>query len=480
MKTEILYGILFTSALSLFSARAAGEEPDNLPDEYLKNLKDYEFVNTRGMKDLIPNRIPWIDKDRQDPDNWEFPTDNEIQTLRDMGISFPDFEFIEGGKLNPGQKRQQTHVVEHIIYALPGDAVSLYPYYGLEEYKEPTGDNFLSTRDYLETFSHWYDYNTGGRVIHESKSTGKAYDLLDFPYDRGYIQVSDYGFYGGIYMSPGTKDVPQPAPKYIVSSTNEYVDAVNAINADGGKGHIELTCDLDFSGINDVPMLGNDDSTPFTGIIDGRDYAIKNLNMSRDQHKVGLIRNGGNGVAIYNLVLDNCTLSGWTHVGLVAYLTGGGLIAKNIKINSNCTIKGTGSEGEHFVGAILGRCDNEDSDNHLTVENVYVGGTVGNPDLGMRFNTALCGWLHTRMSVTPSYFKNIVVDCSLTGHEPLKRETYVRHSLGNEPYEDATGGWIEQGKFDNSDVTWTFNFKNCYGNFNQIGDYTDPIWKPFA
>ncbi|MDE6296793.1 MAG: hypothetical protein K2L89_03020 [Muribaculaceae bacterium] len=494
MNNDIIKGLIFTGCLALTAVGAAAQnsseqveqEPSNLPNEYLKNLKNYEFVNKRGMRDLNPNRIPWIPNNRQDPDNWDFPTENERETLKQMGINFPDFDFVDSTTdkdLEEGQMRQKTHTVEHIIYAMPGDAVSLYPYYGMEEY---TTDNehFLSTRDYLETFSHWYDYKSGGRVIHTAKD-GKKYDLLDFPHDRGYMQISDnYGFYGGIYMSPGTSAIPNQGTKYIVSTVKEYIDAVNAINAAGGIGRIVLSNDIDFSGRTDVSMLGSDAARPFVGTIDGNGHAIKNLKMGGG-YSVGLVSNAGDGASIYNLVLDNCTISGFAQVGLVGYHTGGGLTVKNLKINDNCSIYATGPaiEGggatESFAGSILGRSNNGDSDNHLTIENVYLGASIGNPDNNMGFNTAICGWLNTRRSSTPSIFKNIVVNCNILRYEELNRESYVRHLLGNNPYQDAAGKWIETGKYDDSDINWTLTFENCYGNYNNFDAQDLRIWKSF-
>lgn len=465
----IAAGCLPTTAVSQDSA--------NLPDEYLKNLKNYKFCNTRGMRDLNPERIPWIPEHRQDPDNWNFPTDEEIQTLRDMGINFPDFNFIEGGELEPGQKRQKTHTVEHIIYAMPGDAVSLYPYYGLEEYKEPVGDEFLSTMDYLETFSHWYDYKTGGRLKFTSKDN-RTFDLLDFPHDRNYIQITDNnGFYGGIYMSPGTNNI-NSGKKYVVSTPDEYIAAVNDINANGGKGFLELTADLDFTGKNssDIPILGTA-SNPFSGTINGTGHTISNIQIDRPgENGVGLVGFAAGGAAIYNLSLSNCAIAGRTQVGLVGYLTGGNLTVRNIRIEDNCSIIGVNPDGgDHFVGALLGRCENEGSDNRLSFENIYIGGKIGNSAMSDHKNTAVCGWLATNSSHGNSIFKNIVVNADVFDTEDLAKAKYIRRFTHGE-YQpvyitDAVDNSIEE-RHSNYSIVYT----NCYGNL----DDEDPGWHAFS
>ncbi|MDE7412611.1 MAG: T9SS type A sorting domain-containing protein [Muribaculaceae bacterium] len=486
MKTDILHSLIIAGSLALIAPCAFAEETsdvtfhesDNLPDQYLKNLHNYKFKNTRGMKDLAPNRIPWIPENRQDPDQWEFPTESDAAKISDAGVTLPSFDFIEGGELEAGQQRQPTHIVEHIIYARPGDAISLYPYYGLEEYRK-VGENapIVSTTDFLETFSHWYDYKTGGRVIHKSEETGKSYDLLDFPYDRQYIQISDYGFYGGIYMSDGGRnDIPGLASTYKVSNADEYNNAVVAINNNDGKGNIVIVGNLDFTGKN-IELLGSE-NRPFIGVIDGNCYTISNMTISSNDDCIGLIRYAGDGAALYNLVFDNCNISGNTQVGLVGFHYGGGLTVKNLTIKDNCSITGKKNDGEeNFVSGILGRSPNE-VDNHLTIENVYIGGRIGNPvntpeDQKYKKNTAICGWLMTSAASTPSYFKNIVVNCEIEGMENLGREAYVRHFLGDDPVKDDNTGIYTE----NTGST-KFYFTNCYGNIIRE-EYPEPTWLSF-
>lgn len=480
MKTNILLGLLcaFSPLLLTVKAGAQHQEPSNLPDEYLKNLKNYEFVNTRGMKDLVPNRHSWLLPKYDDSDNWELPTEDEIKTLKELGITFPDFSFITGSDtVAPGQRRQRTHTIEHLLYALPGDALSLYPYYGLEEMQinRADGTTIESTKGFLETFSHWYDYRNGGRVVHES-ADGRKYDLLDFPSCREFIQLTDdYGFYGGIYMSPGSRVNHVLEVRY-VATPQQYIDAVNAINTSGGSGSIVLTADLDFSGIGNVPMLGDYNGGHFSGIIDGNGHKISNLKIEKDYPEIGLVRYAASGARIYNLTIESsCSFQGTYIVGLIAKFDGGALKVSNVIMNGS--VKGTreGSE-DHCTGAILGNCDNTDTDNILTFENLYIGSTIGNStmDDGAKHNTVLCGWLETNATRSTSRFTNIIFNGTLYGGENLKGARYIRRVTHQKFSWDNCSR--EGNSFVEKHDDYSIIYTDCYGNIDNV----DPAWTTFT
>lgn len=156
----------------------------HLQSDYLYDYKDYEFINTQGIYDDI-NKIK----------DWNLPGD----TANLPNIKFPDYNFIEPSNskypLAADQKRQPTHTVEHILYAVPGDVIALYPYYEL-----PVSGN------YQENFSHWYDYKTGGRLQYTTPWSSITYDLLDFLVDPSDIQITEKnGFYGGAFYRVNKK-----------------------------------------------------------------------------------------------------------------------------------------------------------------------------------------------------------------------------------------------------------------------------------
>lgn len=458
MKAHI-YSTTFLSLCSLLLSIASAQESANLPDNYLKNLKNYKFKNTRGMKDLAPNRLSWVKDKYEDPDQWAMPTDEERAKLSELGIEFPDFSFIEGtDTVADRQVRQRTHTVEHIVYAVPGDAISLYPYYGLED-----------TFNYFDAFNHWYDYRNGGRLKHTGKD-GKEYDLLDFPADREYIQITDdYGFYGGLYMSPGAT-----GSTYKVSTPQEYIDAVTAINNAGGKGTIELTADLDFAGHDNVPIIGDDYGHRFSGTFNGNGHTIKNLKISRyDGENVGLIGLADSGAMILNLIIDKtCLFEGRLSIGLVGKLDQGSLTVRNVVMNA--TVRGTKDDvTEQFASAILGRAGHNGADNYLDFRDIYIGGTIGTAGKGQRYDTVLCGWFATEKTYTTSTFKNIVMNGTVHGPENLTRAKYLRRDLASieEDISDPSTNTVVE-KHSNYSIVYT----NCFGNV----DNNDPCWTTFS
>lgn len=445
--------LLISAAISLNA-----ENPSiNIPDDYLKNLYNYRLDHTRGMRDRNPELIPWIGNDHQAKDAsgnidiWEAPTADEIRRLKEMGIDFPEMEFYDA--TGTAEMRQPTHTTEHTIYALPGVPAALYPFYGLEKEHE-----------FFETFSHWYDWHTGGRVL---SSDGK--DLLDFPRDRQYMQITEKdGFYGGIFMSPGTKET---GTLYEVATPEQYIERVGAINQSGEKCCIVLTADLDFTGKTDVPMLGQDEARPFTGTLSGNGHTIRNLNISKEEYVVGLIRYAGDGAELCNLRIDaSCQLKAKGVVGLIGQLTGGGLRVCNL--SSSATVKGTDGSNEQFAAGILGRCNNAASDNHLTFENVYIGGTIGDP-LSQGKNCALVGWLTTDNSHTNTILHNVVVEATLHSPEDLARAHYIRRAIFNpEPQyiTESSNHHIERH------ANWSLIYTNCYGNAGP----EDDCWTQFS
>ena len=137
-------------------------------EDYIKDYEKFSFVNTQGI----------LDKDHKvnEVGGWTtIPTKQDLYNAN-LDINIPDFEMITPSSspypLAEGEMRQPTHTVEHIVYAVPGDVVDLYPYYEM-----------YNTIYYQENFSHWYNYRTGGRLIYEAPWSGIKYDLLDFAID---------------------------------------------------------------------------------------------------------------------------------------------------------------------------------------------------------------------------------------------------------------------------------------------------------
>ena len=361
----------------------------HLKSDYIKDYKDYQFVNTQGIAD--PRNNIWND--------WNLYTDEEKNTIKNLtDIDLPEFSFIEGGKdtdppLNEGQQRQRTHTVEHIVYAIPGDVVALYPYYQM--YK---------TKEYDVHFSHWYDYSTGGRLTFTAPWSGIKYEMLDFAIDPTNILYSeDYGYFGNEYLNKR---------RLIVSNVDEYIEAVQLINNSLQGAYIELTADLNFAGRTDIPMLGDSQENAFHGFLNGNGHTISNLVYDKpDKEGVGLIGWTQSGARITNLKIDNtCSFTGYEKVGLIGAHIDGAFTVSNVK--TEATLKGVKADGEQTVAGIVGKCIG--NSNVITLTDSYIGGTIGDSE-GGRANAAISGWIGIANESAKINLSNIAINCKLKG-----------------------------------------------------------------
>ena len=138
-----------------------------LKTDYRDGYKDFGFDYTHGAADKrnrsledIPDNYTTWNKWTGDG-RWEETDPKFKKILEDNNIQMPDMSYItsdDDEDLAPGQVRQRTHVVEHVLYAIPGDAIALYPFYRM-----------ATVSNYQEHFSHWYDYKLS--LIHISEPT---------------------------------------------------------------------------------------------------------------------------------------------------------------------------------------------------------------------------------------------------------------------------------------------------------------------
>ena len=374
----------------------------HLQSDYLYDYKDYKFINTQGIYDDT-NKI----------EEWNLPVDTANLP---NNIKFPDYNFIEPSTskypLAADQKRQPTHTVEHILYAVPGDVIALYPYYEL-----PVSGN------YQENFSHWYDYKTGGRLQYTTPWSGITYDLLDFLVDPSDIQVSDtYGFYGSFY------DINQ---HYRVSSVEDYLKVVGKINSGLSKCYLEITQDLDFKDYKGkVPMIGNNWGARFQGTVNGNGHKISGLKIEEDLEGVGLVGYSDNGASIVNLVIDSdCSFIGKKSVGLVGFHADGELTIRNVKTEAHC-VATTITDNEQKAGGLLGTTSGNSG--RIWIDDCYVGGIIGKDGQGIKNNAAIAAWIGAENigidDENRSHIRNTIVMATVYGCE---NDRYIYRSNGN-------------------------------------------------
>ena len=440
----------------------------HLTSDYLNDLNDIKFENTRGIVDPINIPSNWAEVTQADLD--------QVKKETGVDLSMPSYDFITGPtKDNPypldqGQRRQASHTVEHILYALPGDVVTLYPYYQL--YSAEKGK-------YQFNYAHWYDYKTGGRMKINPSWSVHSYDLLDFMTDPAKIQFTDnYGFFGSQHLNIDETNVVRRE----ISTAQEWIDLTVELNGDANKNrnyYIYLTSDLDFKDVEDpVEPLCNSYYWPFNYYLNGNGHTIKNLKIDRGENvgdkigvSTGLIGYSGSGGIIENLIIDSsCSIRGAYNVGgLIGEHQGGSLTIRNVR--TEATVVGKRTNNEQTAAGLIGFCNKQQS-NPLSVVNCYVGGTVGDETLkhATSRNAALIAWWETNNNPAPAIFRNVVVNCNLIGYEkvgsnnhgPYKR--YIRQRQNLAPIEQVDGG-VRKGNFE---------FYNCYGNI----DRSDECWTP--
>lgn len=143
--------------------------------------------------------------------------------LKEAGINVPSYEFVTTDYYNrpfededaDNRHRQPTHVMEHELYAIPGDAIALYPFYTL---------GTESKLSYDENYIHWYDYHTGGNA-------GGYLDMLVDP--SRVILTEKYGFFAGaanITANPNTPANPLSSYTYGWKDTQRSETAITTGN----------------------------------------------------------------------------------------------------------------------------------------------------------------------------------------------------------------------------------------------------------
>lgn len=340
----------------------------HLTTDYYKKLANYEFKNTQGIldsrnrnpelnlrSDAITSWCVW-DKDWKDG-KWQQDRDS----LEAAGLSMPDYtmltaanDTVYGYHPDAGEERQPTHIIEHILYAIPGDAVALYPYY-----------RFTSYKNYQVKFTHWYDYQSGGLLNTKDKTTGKETSMLDFLIDPSAIHKNEkYGYFAG-------EQIGKEAPA--IYTVDEYIKAVEATNMPGGeKMIIKLGADLDFTGYENVPQICT--NSYFRGTLDGNGHRISNLKM-KGKNKVGLIATAGNlenGSAIKNLIIDGtCEFTGEDKVAALVgeEIWGNGITIE--KVQCYATVTATNGQAAALIAS-----KGDDYNSNTKILNCFVGGSV--------------------------------------------------------------------------------------------------------
>lgn len=394
-------------------------------NDYSFVYNDYEFVNTMGIID--PANHPADKKVSDDPSNGGNIADyadwsgwsadgkwtKDAEALVAAGVTIPDYTLLNqstDADIETGV-RQPTHVKEHILYAIPGDVLALYPFYD------------TNTNAYFELFSHWYDYTTGGHV---TDSHGNR--LLDFLIDPGGIFRSEkYGYYGGDALKNDyNKDYT-----IFIRSVEDFKEFARIVR-NGSRGcNAVLMADLDFVGeANPFEPLGTY-GDPFTGSFEGNGHVMRNIRLNYpNNNDVGVFGYIKNGAKITNLILDNIEVTGQSYVGGLAC----GITPECTEspIIRNVLVKGTVTAKNGAVGGLYGR--QHDNTVPAIVENCgFVGTVVGEGEWDVVSFAGMIGG-----KVNPDIFRNCY---SWATTDPVGTPMFTAQTEGREAVNcyDLTG-----------------------------------------
>ena len=172
-----------------------------------------------------------------------------------------------------------------------------------------------------------------------------------------------------------------------ITSLQDLMDFRNAVNSGNKyKGSnnkmVTLTTDLDLSSIDNWTPIGTS-VHPFDGIFNGGGHVIKNLNVSGSSNYNGLFGYAKK-ATIYNMHLQNPTVSGPDYVGTVVGYVDEDSHITDILVTSNCS----GNDGytakatDGSVGGIVGRANNATIErclfNGWVKGTGWTGGIIGN------------------------------------------------------------------------------------------------------
>ena len=176
---------------------------------------------------------------------------------------------------------------------------------------------------------------------------------------------------------------------YIIATTDHWLELAASVNSGNSyeEKFFSLTADLDFSGINFMPIGGavvNNNDTYFAGFFDGRNHSILNV-------QVGASRFAGLFGNIWRATVKNLTLGGnsWIEGNLFV----GGIVGRasygeiyNCRVEKTVTIAASqnssscigGIAGQIYNGSVISNCSNVatvTSNGKYYVR--YVGGIAG-------------------------------------------------------------------------------------------------------
>ena len=208
-----------------------------------------------------------------------------------------------------------------------------------------TANTFTAPTGYL--FAGWATNADGtGNTYTDSQSVSNLTAINGATVDL-YAQWTPISWEGD---GSGTADNP-----YQISNYAELKQFANIVNGTGSEAYAKLVADIvcknsfdDVEYATDWVPIGNA-SHPYTGAFDGQGYTITGLSTptSNSSNYVGLFGYMGSQGVVQDVILEDATITGNNHVGVIAGYNNNGTLTSNYyvscSVNSAATNIGTGS-----------------------------------------------------------------------------------------------------------------------------------------
>lgn len=349
--------------------------------DYYTGYKDYKYISNKG---ILSHRNHYGDnatyycqgggvEEMSTPwgENHTFVYDGEVYDL-------PTFD-------KQGDS-QMPHITEQTIYAMPGDMITLIPFYDLP-----------NVGNYREKFSHWYGYvpkNENGELQNQDYSFEHVKDndgnnLLDFLIDpAAVIKTDGCGYFGGSAF-------PRRSDHFTTIDDKEYFVIANYIDLCDFAEYVYQSKDREYTNailVADIecngaawpisigasnPSLTGNPNVEYRGEFNGNGHAIKNLNINRgnNEYHTGLFGMVHSGCNIHDLQLLNVNVeSGGRAAGLIG-MAWENVTVENVLVTGNVKITATGNLGGNNVSYAAGILAYHNSGN-LNFKNVGFVGTI--------------------------------------------------------------------------------------------------------
>lgn len=219
-------------------------------------------------------------------------------------------------------------------------------------------------------YSNWNDI--------EPNNSGDE-DCAEYIVGEGWNDLSCVTEYRGYVVEFGAGlNAPDPIERtFTITATPETVsigscDQLFALTGEDANKKIELTAHIDCQGRTEAPLFDEED---FYGIFEGNGFTIKNLTIANeDSSHVGLTGYSV-GAEYRNIFLDNISLEGGFHNGVLAGHVEDSIIAENIHA-TNITMKNSPDETSvEEMGVLFGTVGLEREYGESRIEHVSVQGT---------------------------------------------------------------------------------------------------------